>query len=138
MASKINTINDLHIERARVKLLLQEQEDKMDQHYKFLSNKLKPFTGIIDAFGAFSGNEEKGGSRSVWMGLVGTVLKVGLPIVINRYFHKPEASVPNTWWGNILQTLTSVIDKDLVRMVVERVTSPRNEEVVDEEEGHTA
>lgn len=140
MASKINNIQDLQIERMRVKVLLAQQEDKLEQHYEYISGKIRPFTGIIDAFGSFSGNPEKGSSRSAWMGLVGTILQVGLPIIISRYFNKPDASKPTSWWGNILSTLSSFVDKDIVRMVVERVTGGKveNEEEVteDAEEGH--
>ncbi len=130
MASKINTLQDLQIEKMRVKVLLKQQEDKIEQHYQYISSKIRPFTGIIDAFGSFSGDGEKGSSRSAWMGLVGTVLKMGLPIIIQRFFHKPDAQ-PTTWWGGLLNGLGSVIDSDLVKSVMDRILKKKD---VDENE----
>ncbi len=138
MASKINTIEDLHIERMRVKILLKENQDKLDQHYQYIAGKVRPFAGIIDAFGSFSGDGEKGNSRSMWMGLVGTVLKVGLPIVIGRYFQKN--SQPKSWFANIMETLGGFIDQDMIRSIVSKMTGAKpteEEEFVDDEvEGH--
>ncbi len=131
MASKINNMQDLQIEKMRVKVLLKQQEDKIEQHYQYISGKIRPFTGIIDAFGSFSGNEENGSSRSAWMGLVGTVLKMGMPFIIQKFFHKPD-SQPTTWWGGILSGLSSVIDKDLVKNVMDRILKKADHEDVDE------
>ncbi|MES2627678.1 MAG: hypothetical protein V4616_01805 [Bacteroidota bacterium] len=137
MASKINTLEDLHIEKMRVKILLKDQEDKLDQHYQFIAGKVRPFTGIIDAFGAFSGNGESGGSRSMWMGLVGTVLNMAMPLVIKKFMNN-NVTQPTTWWGNILNTVGSFVDKDMIQKVVERVTGSKLEEEDDEDENKVA
>lgn len=134
MAARIDTYEDLRLEKMRVKMLLKEQEDKLVLHYENIAGRIRPFTGLVDAFGAFSGDGEKGGKRSMWMGLVGTVLKIGLPLIISRFFHKQDPEQPKTWWGNMLQTLTTVIDADLIRAVVDKFSGVNHDEREEEEE----
>ncbi len=119
MATRINNLQDLHQEKFRLRLQLEAKEEKLAVHYRRLSRQLEPVSVLLDGVGWFSPDKEKGTSRAWISGLVGTILKVGIPIIISRFFNKKPSE--NSWWSGIIQALGSTIDKDLVKTVVENL-----------------
>lgn len=135
MATRINNLRDLREEKIRLKLQLQHKEEKLAVHYRNLSRQLEPVSVLLDGVGWFSTDKEKGSSRAWLTGLVGTILKVGLPVVISKFFHKKPAE--NSWWGGIIQTLGSVVDKDLVKTVVENLVNKQDGPLKDMDDAET-
>jgi len=122
---KISNLSDLREEKFRLKLQLANQEEKLAAHYRQLGRQLEPVAVLLDGVSWFSSDKEKGSSRAWIFGLVGTILQIGLPVIISRLFQKKPAE--GSWWLSILQVLGSVIDKDIIKMVVDSMVNQGNE-----------
>ncbi len=123
--SKIKNLSDLRLETARLKALAREQEGYLADQYQLLSEKVaapmrfvKSLATWVPGANLAKGLFEKGQKDEDWLS---RALRVGLPIVLNRFFLRKAGFIKRALVTLLSQQAASALNKDTVANLVSKV-----------------
>ena len=123
--SKIKNLGDLRLEIARLKALAQEQESYLGDQCQLLREKvaapvrfLKSLAMWVPGASFTKGLFEKGKKDEDWLN---KVLRIGLPIVLNRFFLRKAGFLKRALVTLLSQQAAGALNKDTVANLVSKV-----------------
>ncbi len=119
MATKISNLEELREEKMRLQLQLSHQEETLLRHYTGFKRQLTPIASLLNQLG-WLGNKTGDTGGPWYMSLLGTALKIGLPLVANRFF--PPKSAGNGWSANLLEGLGNLVNSELFKSIIDQFT----------------
>lgn len=125
METKITNLKDLQAEKLRLRQELKVSKDKLKVHFTNLSDELTPIVSVLDSIYKFTGKGGHKDDNASLISLTGTVLKIGLPIILSRFISQKTSG--NSWWAELLRVVLSFVDKEVILKVVESIGSKKEE-----------
>lgn len=137
MKTKINNLNELKWEIARLTELKREQESYLNDQYALLKDKVEAparvfgtvassipgfnlMKSMVSSIGKASPKDAHGVATGDWLT---KAIRIGLPIVLNSTFLKKSGWIKKALVLFASQTATSQITQDTVTNVLAKVTS---------------
>ena len=124
--SKIKDLADLRLEINRLKVLAREQESYLNDQYVLLNEKVEApvrffksamswVPGVDVAKGIFAKRKDD----EDW---VNRVLRIGFPLVLNRFFLRKAGFIKRVLATLLSQQAASVLNKDTVAGLIDKIT----------------
>src|SRR5690606_16974623 len=123
--SKIKNLDDLRLEIGRLKVLAREQEQYLNDQYLLFNEKIEsPIRFFKSAISWVPGVDfakhvfTKGSAGEDW---VSKVFRIGLPVVLNRFFLRKAGFIKRALVTLLSQQVASVLNKGTVSDIMEKV-----------------